>query len=220
MCLIIRKPAERRICADFLRHAWQLNADGWGAFHLAGDRVVSARGMHLEQLLDYNAQLPLDAEVFIHLRKATYGEVNEAMAHPYRVRDRLLLMHNGSIHRLAPDDRSRSDTSELARLLADMLAGLDDEQVAALIRSDGFSTMTAPLVEGSMVILFDQRGAVRLGRDWHTVAAGEWDGVMPGIEVSNTHAWQPKSRRRAPAWRQWIAAFAALRRGRIHSPAS
>ena len=93
------------------------------------------------------------------------------MAHPYRVRDGLMLMHNGSIHPArAGRPQTVSDSAELARLLADMLAGLDDEQAAALIRSDGFRRLTAPLVEGSMVILFDQRGAVRLGRDWHTVA--------------------------------------------------
>jgi hypothetical protein len=73
-----------------------------------------------------------------------------------------------------------------------MLAGLDDTQAQALLRSEGFGRLMAPLVQGSMVVLFDAQGAVRLGRDWHTVQTHEWDGEMPGIQVSNTHAWAPK----------------------------
>lgn len=218
MCLIIRKVAGRRIQADFIENAWQRNAHGWGAFSVEEGRVVSARGMALAGLLDYNAGLPLDAEVYLHLRRATYGAINPQMTHPYQVRDGLMLMHNGSIHPLAPSDPAVSDSAELARLLADMLAGLDDRQAAALLRSEGFRRLTQPLVEGSMVVLFDREGAVRLGREWHVVQAHEWDGAMPGTEVSNTHAWIPKGTRR-PGWRQWAAACRGLLGTRLRAPA-
>jgi predicted glutamine amidotransferase len=133
MCLIIKKPAGRTICTEFLKNAWQRNCHGWGGFFVQDGQVVRARGLHFEELLDYNRQLPANVEACIHLRKATYGEVNHEMAHPYLVRPGLMLMHNGSIHHLAPQDPSVSDTSELARLLGDLLAGLSDEQAAAMI---------------------------------------------------------------------------------------
>lgn len=189
MCLIIKKPHGRRIAADFLVNAWQRNSHGWGCFHTLRGEVIWARGLHLDELIAHNDRLPLDAEVFVHLRRATYGEVNHDMAHPYVVRPGLLLMHNGSIAHLAPQDASRSDTSELARLLHDMLSGLSDEQAASLIRSHGFRVLTAPLIEGSMVVLMDAQGAVRLGRDWHTVGAADWSDAMAGMEVSNSHTW-------------------------------
>ena len=203
MCLIIKKPADRRITVDFLEHAWERNSHGWGTFHVEDGRVVWSRGLRLGELIAHNAQLPLGSEVYIHVRKATYGHVSEAMAHPYWVRDGLMLMHNGTIKHLAPQDEALSDTSELARLLRDMLDGLDDVQAAALIRSQGFVTLTAPLVHGSMVVLLDRHGPVRLGRAWHVVQSHEWDGAMPGIEVSNTHAWVPKGRQRQP-WLQTV----------------
>lgn len=219
MCLIIRKPADRRIGADFLQNAWQRNSHGWGAFHVESGRVVWVRGMQLDELIAFNAGLPLGTEVYLHVRKATYGHVNEEMAHPYQVREGLMLMHNGSIAHLAPRDVALSDTSELARLLRDMLQGLSDDQVASLIRSEGFERLTAPLVNGSMVVLLDSHGAVRLGRSWHVVQRHEWDGAMPGIEVSNTHAWVPKGGhpRRWPNWRQLTQACQVLwgRRARI-----
>jgi hypothetical protein len=189
MCLIIKKPLGRRIAADFLENAWQRNAHGWGCFHMVGGEVVWARGLGFDELIAHNARLPLDAEVYLHLRRATYGEVNHDMAHPYVVRPGLLLMHNGSIDCLAPPDPARSDTSELARLLHDMLQGLSDAQASCVIRSQGFRALTAPLIEGSMVVLMDARGPVRLGRDWHTVQAADWSEAMAGVEVSNAHTW-------------------------------
>jgi len=70
-----------------------------------------------------------------------------------------------------------------------MLHGLSDEQASGLIRTQGFRALTAPLIEGSMVVLMDAKGPVRLGRDWHTVQAADWDEGMAGIEVSNSHTW-------------------------------
>ncbi len=193
MCLIIKKPPGRRITADFLANAWQHNSHGWGCFHHGATpgQVVWARGLCFEELLVHNASLPVDTEVYVHLRRATHGAVNHDMAHPYVVRPGLLLMHNGSIDRLAPQDKAISDTAELARLLHDMLAGLSDAQAACLIRSQGFGALTAPLIEGSMVVLMDAQGAVRLGREWHTVQQAQWHEAMVGIEVSNVHTWAP-----------------------------
>lgn len=200
MCLIIKKPAGRRIAEDFLENAWLHNQDGWGCFHLCErGRVVWSRGLKLEELLTHNARLPLDAEVYLHLRRATYGHVNHDMAHPYEVRPGLMLMHNGSIAHLAPQDAALSDTSELARMLRDMLDGLSDAQASALIRSRGFQALTAPLIEGSMVILMDAAGPVRLGRAWHTVHRAQWHEAMVGIEVSNSHTWGQGVAARAPA---------------------
>lgn len=189
MCLIIQKPFGRRIASDFLENAWQRNSHGWGSFYLKQGEVIWARGLLLNELIEHNASLPLDKEVYLHLRRATYGDINHDMTHPYVVRPGLLLMHNGNIAHLAPQDSARSDTSELARLMRDMLCGLTDQQVSALIRTQGFRALTAPLIEGSMVVLMDAQGPVRLGRDWHTVHAKDWSEAMAGIAVSNVHTW-------------------------------
>lgn len=190
MCLIIQKPAGRRVASDFLRNAWQDNDHGWGLFHLQAGEPVWARGMALDELIEHNQRLPAHAEVYLHLRKATYGAVCASLAHPYVVRDGLLLMHNGSIDHLAPADPSHSDTLELARSLGDLLAGLSDEQAARLVRSSGFSRLIEPLIKGSTVVLLDALGTVRLGRSWHRLDASHWDDEMAGIEVSNMTNWR------------------------------
>lgn len=197
MCLIIKKPAGRRITTDFLENAWRHNHHGWGFFHLehpdqrdaTPQRLVWAKGLDVEALITHNTSLPLDAEVYLHLRRATHGDINREMAHPFEVRPGLLLMHNGSIDCLAPQDTAVSDTAELVRLLRDMLAGLSGAQAGRLIRSQGFQALTATLIQGSMVLLLDAQGPVRLGRAWHAVRREEWDEAMAGIEVSNTHTW-------------------------------
>lgn len=219
MCLIIQKPRGRQVAPDFLQHAWERNDDGWGAVRLDAGRPAWTKGLKLDELLAYNAELPPQAEAYLHLRKATYGEVNADMAHPHVVREGLLLMHNGSIHHLAPCNRAHSDSAELARALRDLLTGLDDDQAATLLRTEGFRRLTAPLVKGSMVLLLDAQGAVCLGRQWHLVAAREWHAGMAGLAVSNTHAWTPRSvgpwqhlgRAARRHWSQWVARPLAMR---------
>ena len=207
MCLIIEKPAGRRIPAEFLAHAWQRNAHGWGVCHREAGRLAWRKGLVLDELTACNDALPLHAQAWLHLRQATYGPVQADMAHPHVVRPGLLLMHNGSIHHLAPQDASRSDSAELAAVLRELLAGLDDARAASLLRSDGFRRLTAPLLKGSMVVLVDGQGAVRLGRDWHVVGRDEWHGDMQGVRVSNTHAWTPL------CTGPWQQVWRALRRG-------
>jgi hypothetical protein len=163
--------------------------------------------MAFDDLLAHVDGLPADVEVYLHLRKATYGHIIEEMAHPYVVRDSLLLMHNGTIHHMAPRDPRWSDTAELAQALRNLLEGLTEAQSMALVRSDGFHRITAPLVAGSMVVLHDRAGAVRLGRDWHTMQAAEWDATMAGIEVSNTHAWRPRNRVEPSLWQRLASAW-------------
>jgi len=197
MCLIIKKPAGRSLCPAFIENAWRHNHDGWGSFFLQGGRPVWAKGMGFDDLQAHARALPDSTEAYLHLRRATHGAINHAMAHPHVVHTHpddghdLLLMHNGCIDHLAAPgtDTPHSDTAVLADLLRDMLQGLSPVQAARLIRSQGFARLTAPLIEGSMVVLLDAQGAVRLGREWHVVQPCEWQPAMAGFEVSNTRTW-------------------------------
>jgi len=218
MCLIIKKPAGRHICPDFIENAWRRNHDGWGSFHLEAGRPVARKGMDLASLQAHNQRLPREAEVFLHLRKATYGHVHHDMAHPYRVRDGMYLMHNGSIDHLAPSDPERSDSAELARLLGSLLHGLSEAQAIKMVRSEGFTRLLAPVIQGSMVVLLDAQGPVSLGRDWHRVQPREWGRQMQDIEVSNTHAWVPLCAASSHGERGWWHRLLGGRGRRIAAP--
>lgn len=200
MCLIIHKPSGRPVCPEFLANAWLRNGHGWGIVTWDAEGQPQARrGMRLPELLAQAAALDHEAPAVLHLRQATVGAVNLAMVHPFEVRPGLWLMHNGSIAHLRPAKGQHSDTAELARLLADLLAGQSDEQARATLRSEGFERLIAPLIRGSMVLLLDRDGLVRLGREWHRVAADEWLPSMHGMEVSNARTWRPHCPQR---WRQ------------------
>lgn len=194
MCLIICKPPGRSIPAEFLANAWARNGDGWGAFFAHEGRLQCCRGLSYPGLMAANTALPRHAQVYLHLRKATCGHVNESMTHPLVVRPGLLLMHNGTFPGLVPGgaDSDKSDTWELARLLRDLTSGMSDVQVQHLIRSEGFRRLSAVFMQRNVVVLQDEQGSVRLGRAWHRVTEDEWDASMVGVEVSNRHAWTPK----------------------------
>ena len=195
MCLIIKKPSGRTLPEDFLAETWRSNHDGWGYSYLTAGGLYVERGMSLDSLLARCQALPVDVEVFLHLRKATAGIITDEMAHPYIVRHGMLLMHNGTISNLVPPCRIKSDSWALARLLGDMLQSLSDVQSAHLIRTEGFAAMLSALIAPSRVVLLDTYGAVLFGQGWHTVSADEWSAEMDGILVSNTTAWTPRNRK-------------------------
>ncbi|NDY93301.1 hypothetical protein [Ideonella livida] len=234
MCLILKKPAGRTIPADFLQHVWQHNPDGWGLCHRAGTpdapRLAWTKGMALAELLVHNAHLPREAEAWLHLRRATVGPVSHDMAHPHLVRDTpqggLLLLHNGTLETLRPGAAPApcSDSAELARLLGELMHGLEEAQAARLLRSPALARLLQPLLAGSMVVLLDAQGEVCLGRDWVTLQAGHWSADMAGLAVSNLQAWQPRGLEpqatglngtASPWWQAWHERARQSRRGRL-----
>lgn len=192
MCLIIKRPAGRIIPDEFLAEAWRKNSDGWGMGFLSTGVLVTCRGMTLDELLAANQNLPADCEVIVHLRKATVGDVNLRMTHPFWVRPSLILFHNGTINSSVPLPEGKSDSWSLARTIRARLAGMNREQSAGFVRSDAFAREANEIVGGSMAVLFDHRGVVAFGRHWHTVGAREWCPEMAGMKVSNVTAWSPK----------------------------
>ncbi len=189
MCLIIHKPAGRVLCEGFLEDALRHNPDGWGLARLQAGQLRLCRGLEPRALLDAHAQLEVHEEVYLHLRKATSGEVSAAMAHPFVVLPGLALMHNGTLQDLCPDSGPMSDTAVLARHLADVIGPVPRDLRAAYIRSSGFRALMALAVRDSFVLLLDAQGAVRYGRPWHVIEPGQWHERMHGVAVSNLRYW-------------------------------
>ena len=111
MCLIIHKPKDARIPHDLLRAALTLNHDGWGLMGLdaAGEVVLERHGVsefaQIIRSLDQHA----DAELVLHLRQRTRGTDAVENVHPFKLGERLYLMHNGTLP-LKLSVPGRSDT--------------------------------------------------------------------------------------------------------------
>lgn len=141
MCVIIVKPAGKRIPADLLEATASLNRDGWGLMGLRdnGDLVVERQSRVRPDDIGRALAGLDDATVALHLRLRTAGSTSEDDVHPFKVTDDLYLMHNGTLD-IQRREPGRSDTwhlvNDVLRPLAERFEGLlGDEAFAALLEA-------------------------------------------------------------------------------------
>jgi len=92
MCLIIQKPAGKTITMDVIKSAATRNSDGFGIMYEGRfDKWLDIKPDAMKQRIDALQ----DKEIGVHFRMATDGAINRKMAHPFKLADKSLLMHNG-----------------------------------------------------------------------------------------------------------------------------
>lgn len=124
MCLIIHKPAGRRIAGDLLEAALSLNGDGFGLMGARADgRLLLVRRprIALDELLALESDLR-EADYVLHLRQRTRGDTGVHNVQPFRVASQTWLMHNGTLHSLPSNVPGRSDSWHLVQHLLRPLA--------------------------------------------------------------------------------------------------
>lgn len=111
MCVIIHKPQNAEIPHDLLAAALTLNSDGWGLMGLDTEgsvileRHAESKQAHILDALTRHR----DAELVLHLRQRTKGTQAIENAHPFKLAERLYLMHNGTLP-IGQHVAGRSDT--------------------------------------------------------------------------------------------------------------
>jgi hypothetical protein len=188
MCLIIRKPSGISVPREFIFHVAESNSHGWGFAYLAGNELITDKGLDLLEGVDAFSAIPVDREAVLHLRRATRGGLNPDLAHPFMLTTDTLLFHNGTLSLPVPNPQM-SDTWELARLLRSFLQVIPPSQQAHFLRSEGFNVLLSRLIEGSMVVLMDHHGILSFGREWKTLSNQDFPGTE-GLQVSNFYAWK------------------------------
>lgn len=176
MCIIILQPKDHVFSDEAILDFYERNPHGFGFMWvdekgLQSVRIVPRDGQEaIEAYLEHAA----GREGVIHFRYATSGPVNPSMAHPFPVRDDLLVVHNGV---LPGGSERESDTAQFVRevlqpLLKDGRDVLEDPEVADYIED---------CVVGSSLVFLDADNVVtKFGRE-----GVEYDGCW----YSNTYAW-------------------------------
>lgn len=119
------------------------NPHGFGYAIIAGDRIISNRGMSakkiIKEFLEVRAQYP-ESYAMWHARYATHGVKNEHNCHPFKVGDSDLtyLAHNGMLDIKPADKDKRSDTRIFAEDWLPSLGGvkvLDNPYMMEMVSS-------------------------------------------------------------------------------------
>lgn len=170
MCLIIHKPAECNITADIVKSALDYNPDGFGIMALGDARKYKT--VTQSQVMQILAEFD-GIECAVHFRMATDGMVHKKLAHPFKLKNRAYLMHNGILSKYRTDRKAKeSDTTRFV-----------SEFCNPLISKHGSipkATLEAEII-GSKVCIMQPNGVI-------TRYGGEWQ-KHSGMYFSNNYAW-------------------------------
>lgn len=97
MCVIIHKPANKRVSKRNLKKCWKRNDDGAGLMYVENGKVVIEKGFM--KFSDFFAayQKHRKRNLVLHMRLSSAGVVNKENTHPFYVNDELGMCHNGTI---------------------------------------------------------------------------------------------------------------------------
>lgn len=99
MCVIVYKPKNIPYPSeDIISSCWDANSHGAGYMLSVNNQLIVRKGIMNKSLFmkEYNSLKHNDSVVF-HFRIASHGEVNAKNTHPWKVTDKLAIVHNGII---------------------------------------------------------------------------------------------------------------------------
>jgi glutamine amidotransferase len=171
------------------------NPHGFGYAIIAGDKIISNRGMSakkiIKEFLEVRAQYP-EGYAMWHARYATHGVKNEKNCHPFKVggSDLTYLAHNGMLDITPPKEDKRSDTRIFAQHWLPSIGGvsaLDNPYMLELISGwadyNKICVLTVdPAAEYHMYLINEHLGTWVNGIWWSN------DGYKPAVHKTTTTA--------------------------------
>lgn len=109
MCLIMYVPPKGFLPQDFLPTIYDNNPHGFGMMWVEDRKVKHIKGLFSPEEISYMIGEGPKVGVAYHWRYATRGITGEDQCHPFMIADDFGIMHNGTIHKIAPDE-IKSDT--------------------------------------------------------------------------------------------------------------
>lgn len=153
MCVIVYQPSGCELSGNKFNQCWKHNNDGGGYSYIQHGKIKLKRGFfdRKDMLTSYREDRTEndDSPFLLHFRIATQGELSTANTHPFRVRDDLVVAHNGHImnqhHQVKSDThmfvlnvlRQLPEKFEDDRAIVALLDGYIGTDKMAFMRADG-----------------------------------------------------------------------------------
>ena len=113
MCIAILKPNDKTLDKELLETCSINNPDGCGFAYVDdnGDIIIN-KFMSFDEFWEEYSKVHNDRTMLIHFRIATHGNVEIQNCHPFKLNDRMALIHNGIISGYGSKTKNISDTRD------------------------------------------------------------------------------------------------------------
>jgi len=170
MCLIVVKPEGKEIPANVVESAQAYNSDGFGIMY--GGTAKRWKHRTAAQIKEILAPLK-DKEIAVHFRMATDGKVCVANSHPFKLKNKGYLMHNGILSKYRTSGSApKSDT----RQFIDQFCNPAIAQHGSIPRK----ALEAEIYGNAIAMMLPDGVIKTYGDSWLT---------RYGCQFSNTYAW-------------------------------
>lgn len=182
MCIIIYKPADKKIEKSVLEGCFEVHGDGAGfMFNDPETQQLNVLKGFFTFKDFWNAYQSFeDFQCVIHFRWATHGVKDIANCHPFYVNENLAFAHNGVIHDVKEWDKNFSDTWHFNQAILKNLI----REAPEIWKSKQLRFLVERFIGGGNKLVFlNNRGEYRI----YNEQAGVWD---DGCWYSNeTYQW-------------------------------
>lgn len=112
MCIAILKQKSKIIDKDLLKTCSENNKDGCGFAYVDDGNIIIKKFMEFDEFWKEYSKVQANHTMLIHFRIATHGEVELANCHPFKLNDKMALIHNGIISGYGSKTENLSDTKD------------------------------------------------------------------------------------------------------------
>ena len=165
MCIAIVKPLDKTISEDRLRICYNNNKDGCGFAYIKDNTIIIKKFMEFEAFYKEYKLVETTSPMLIHFRIATHGKVELENCHPFKLNNRMVLIHNGIISGYG-DKEKKSDTRDyidkvLSKISWKMWKNPAFREMVG--QAIGYSKLGIMDVSGEMYIINYDKGVVEDG---------------------------------------------------------
>lgn len=175
MCLAIYKPQNKKVLRHEMETAWESNDDGAGFAYPHNGKVIIEKGFFKFDKFWKALKPHMDKPMAIHFRWSTGGKTDETNCHPFKIDDKLAMIHNGVISSVQITDETKSDTNVF---VSDYMAPIHRANPNFIYTEYGKRTLQAIIGNGSKLVFINKRGEPVIINE----EKGEW---QEGVWYSN-----------------------------------
>ena len=165
MCIAIVKQLDKTISEDRLRTCCNNTKDGCGFAYIKDNAIIIKKFMEFEAFYKEYKLVETTSPMLIHFRIATHGKVELDNCHPFKLNNRMVLIHNGIISGYG-DKEKKSDTRDyidkvLSKISWKMWKNPAFREMVG--QAIGYSKLGIMDVSGEMYIINYNKGVVEDG---------------------------------------------------------
>lgn len=177
MCIAILKPKDKTISKETLKTCFDNNKDGCGFAYCDKGTVMMCKYMKFEDFYNDYIKVENKSNMLIHFRIATHGGVNLENTHPFKLNNRMALIHNGVISGYG----NKTDKSDTRDFIDRVIGNISWK----MWKNPSFIELVNSSIGYSKLVILDKSGEYFIVGE----SKGEWH---DGVWYSNT-SYKPRT---------------------------